>query len=140
VGPFVSGKSPEKDLVILGKFIREQKDEENSSAKLLNRLESTSLTPEGKLRLKIILDNVKSLIPFASEKVPVLLEHIFALVVPSSEKTKDLILNLNKFRELAREYSEFYGEDLQSFLHHLDAIETLNISIPSVQTESKAFV
>ena len=123
----------DSDLIKIGRFIKENKDCDCLSVKLLNELEKMNLSTSGRLASKILIERIKLLIPFCGKEVPELIKEVYRVGgLINREKTKDdkeVMLNLNKFYELAREHSGLYAPDLDGFIHYLDILESLELEV-----------
>jgi len=132
-----------EDLALLGKFLRENKNDKNEklSKKVLNLLESSELTQAGKILAKKIKNIIEELLPLAKGNVLSLLDSLYRLLGFSGEsfnkEEQETILNLNKFRELVENHSNLYYTDLLSFLKYIEALQNLNIKIESVEVEKE---
>jgi DNA helicase II / ATP-dependent DNA helicase PcrA len=130
----------EEDFIKISQFIKENRESENISAKLLNDLPSLELSENGKTQLKIFIERIKLILPLLSKSVAEIIKgvfHISGLILEGeSKEEKEIILNLNKFLELAEEHFPFYEPDLSSFLHHLEIIKALEIEVEAPEIES----
>lgn len=131
---------PEQDLIRVGKYIKQQRNSENISAKLLNDLLNVDLTDSGRLSMGLLLERIKIMIPNISEDIPKLIKHVIhcsgVLRNDSQKKDKEILLNLNKFHDLAKTHSNFHEPDLSSFIHYLDVISELKIEFPAPEIET----
>jgi DNA helicase II / ATP-dependent DNA helicase PcrA len=129
----------EKDLIKVGKFIKENRESENVSAKLLTDLPNLELDEESKIKIRILLERIKIMIPFLSKPLTEFLKHAFHCSgLVNGKKTKEekeIILNLNKFYDLASAHAAIYEPDLPSFLHHLDILDELKIEVQAAEIE-----
>ncbi len=130
----------EGDLVKVGNFLKENRDVENLSAFMLANLESLNLSSSGKLASKILIEKIKSLIQESEKEVHELINLIFSVAGlindGRTKKEKEIMLNLNKFYELAKAHSDIYSQDLESFVHYLEIVDNLNIEIEAAEVES----
>lgn len=129
----------ESDLIKVGKYIKENRDSENLSAKLLSSLSSLDLSSSGKLASKILVEKIKALIPSLDESVSEIVKQIYSvsgLVKKDiSKEGKENYLNLNKFYELVKEQSSLHGFDLSGFIYYLDMMKNLDIDIEASEVE-----
>jgi DNA helicase-2/ATP-dependent DNA helicase PcrA len=129
---FSSGFS-EQDLAIIGKFIKDNKEVDNFNQKMIENLLSLGLSESGQMGAKIILDKVNLLKDLDMDNSIELINKVYEilglLTLVESNDDKDLLVNLNKFRELVGNHAALYSPDLSSFLYYLDVINNLNIDV-----------
>lgn len=125
---------PDKDLIEIGKFIKDNREADNISALMLSMLDKLPLSDAGKLSTKILTERIKLLIPSLPKETPSLINDVCKISgLLNREKTKEekeIMLNLRKFYDISKEHSALYSSDLTSFISYLDAIESLGIEIP----------
>lgn len=128
----------ESDLIKIGKFIKEKR---NSAIydKIYSDITSIDLTEKSKSIISLRLDNIKKLQENKIDNLPELIEKIANLIgiIPDEEtkEQKEAILNLEKFREIAANFSSMYESDLQSFVHYLEIIKSLDIELEAPAIE-----
>ena len=131
--------SAEEDLIRIGRFIKDNKDSDNISAVMLNSLGEIALSDSGRMAARILIERIKKLIPESGKEVPELIREIYNVGgFINSQKTKEektVMLNLNKFYELAKEHSIMHSPDLASFINYLDILDSLGIEINAVDSE-----
>lgn len=136
----------ESDLIKIGRFIKETKDEEKKeecclSVKLFNSLDKMPLSTSGRLASKILIDRLKLMLESSKKEVPELLKDIYNIVGfikgDKGRVASERMLNLNKFLEIAKSHASLYSPDLTSFIHYLDVLYSLNIEIESSEIEKK---
>ncbi len=131
----------EEDLIKIGRYLKENSDAENISAVLLYSLDKLPLSTSGRLSSRILIDKIKLMIPLIDKEVSEIIRDVFKISgLLNGEKTKEekeMMLNLNKFHELAKEHSVLYGPDLSGFLNYLSVVNTLGIEINSSAIEEK---
>jgi len=131
----------EMDLIKIGKFIKENREDECLSVKLLNELEKLDLSEEGKMHMKILIERIMMMLPFSDKEIEVLIKEIYRISgIIRSNKTKEekeISLNLNKFYDLAKEQRGLHGLSLSGFVNYLDVIGSLNIDIEASELEKK---
>jgi len=129
----------EKDLIQIGKYIRENKSSDNISVLLLNSLDKLPLSNAGRLSTKILVEKIKRLIPSTSKEAHELLKDVYDVAgLVNNERTreeKEIMLNLHKFYELVKSHGALYSGDLLSFISYLDALKSLNIEIEGAELE-----
>jgi DNA helicase II / ATP-dependent DNA helicase PcrA len=129
----------DEDLIRVGKFIRDNRESENLSALMLNSLEELELSDDGRMASKIMVEKIKRLIPKLGGKVPDLVKEIYAIggLISRGEtkEEKAVMKNLNKFFDLAKEHGMIYGDDLSSFIHYIDILDSLGIEIQPADIE-----
>lgn len=131
----------EVDLIKIGRFIKDNKEDKNISVTLFNELVNLGLSDSGRLAAKILIERIKRLIPFVNIQVHDLLLEVYRISgLINGNKTqeeKEVMLNLNKFYELCKEHAVLHESDLKSFLYYLSVIEKLGISIDAAELEQK---
>ena len=147
------------DLIKIGKTIKEfsrNRREENEEAGkraednngkdvlsvyLFNNIDKLELSENGKVAAKVLTEKIKMMLPFLGKKVSELLQEIYRISGLIEEQKflldKEIMLNLNKFYELAKVHEELYDSGLDNFLYYLDILGTLEIEIDAVQLEEK---
>ncbi len=132
---------PEEDLIKIGKFIKENNKSECLSLKLLNDLQQLDLSEDGKNRIKLFMEKIKIMLPFASKPILETIKGIFQstgqITDFESPMEKEIILNFNKFLEIAESQNKLYEPDLSSFLHHIEILKSLDINIEPTKIESE---
>jgi len=130
----------EEDLIKIGKFIRENKESENLSAKLLSSLDKLPLSISGRLSTRILIEKIKNLIPSTTKKVSELTKDVYNVAGlierGDTREEKEAMLNLHKFLTLSLEYSSLYSPDLPSFISYLEILEDLKINISASELEN----
>jgi len=131
---------PEEDLIKIGRFIKDNKENEKFSALMLNSITELDLSDSGKIVAQVLVKKIELLRQVVNKKVPELLMEVYRLGgLINHQKTKEgkaIMLNLNKLRELADEHSSLYGGDLEGFIYHLDILNSLGIEIYAADFES----
>ena len=132
----------EEDLTKIGGFIKMVKKNEEKeclSVRLFNSLCKIPLSGSGKLAAKALIERIKLLLPYVNKEVSELLKYIYGVIglinKQSTRDEKEIMLNLNKFHELAKFHSSLYSPDLASFVHYLDILGSLGIEIESSELE-----
>ncbi len=146
----------QEDLVKIGKVIKEftkknekkiddkkkedseQKSEEVLSVHLFNKLEEI-VSDKGRMAAKILIEKIKSMIPFIDKPISEILKEIYKISgLVNEQKTreeKEIMLNMNKFLELAKVHEELYDSDMSNFLYYLGLLESLGIEIQASELE-----
>lgn len=131
----------EKDLIKVGKFLKDNCENENISALLLNELERIGLSDDGRVYAKMLIERIKLMIPSLSKSLSELVKDVFnfsglASRLESKEQ-KESLLNLNKFYELAVKHSSLHDADLEIFLAYLGILKNLGIEIEAARVENR---
>lgn len=127
---------PEKDLIKAGRLIKDNRKSENISAKLLNHLTTSGFSDEGNKITDILINRIKLMLPATQKPLSEIVKEIFHLSgLTKKESGKEIIMNLNKFHDLARNHISLYEPDLPSFLHYLEILKDLKIEIQKPETE-----
>lgn len=131
----------EEDLIKLGKFMKEHREEQNFSKNLFDSLIALPLSISGRLSAKILRERLVRLLPAAQKPINELLLETYSVTgmlsigAHTNQDEKNSMLNLNKFLEIAETHSALYGPDLSHFLNYLDIVNSLDISIEAAGTE-----
>lgn len=135
---------PREDLIKIGKFIKTTKkdlEEGCLSVKLFNSLVSLDLSSDGKIAVKVLIERLKLLLQSSDTNLGELTKQVFnvsgLINGQKSMEDKEVMMNLNKFYELARMHESFYDSDLSNFLYYLEVLDTLGIEIPAAELEAK---
>ena len=111
------------------------------SVKLFNCLSELELSEDGKMASKVLIDKIKIMLGFIDKGILELLREIYRISgLENEQKTreeKEIMLNLNRFYEKAKEHEELYDSELSNFLYYLDILESLGIEIPAAEMEEK---
>ena len=143
IGRFIKdfNKSLEKDKEKKENSKGEQKNGEIISVKLFNSLSELELSNDGKMASKILIDKIKLMLGFADKGILELLREIYRISGLQNEQRtkeeKEIMLNLNRFYEKAKEHEELYDSDLSNFLYYLEILESLGIEISAAEIEEK---
>ncbi len=129
----------EEDLIKIGKFIKDNAQSENLSGIMLNSLIELDLTEAGKMAARILIKRIKLMLEAYNDNVSELVQKIYNLSgLINNDRLKEdkaVMMNLNKFYDLAKGHSSLYGEDLSGFIYYLDILDSLGIEIESVEPE-----
>lgn len=130
-GIFHSSGFSQEDLIKLGKFLKENKEEKELSMKMLNNPIAIELTEQGKIKLNLIIKRIKDLLQYINKALSEIILRIYGIIGLSMEdseaRNKEVFLCLQKFNEFAQEYAETESADIDDFLHHIQIIESLGI-------------
>ena len=142
------------DLIEIGKVIKKftknerenplnneskEKDSQTICEYFLENFEKLSLSSEGKIALKGLIEKIKILLPLTDKKISELLLELYRVTGlysdPDTLKEKEAIANLSKLQEIAKFHEEMYDDALDNFLYYLQTLKTLEIDIDAVQLE-----
>src|SRR3989344_6038630 len=129
-----------EDLEKLGKTLKKPQEGENLNKLLMEEDERFYFSEEGRYLLRIIKERIKNLLNFKYSNLEGLLEEIYrviGVIDSDNESNKEVIMNLNKFRDFVKSHSELYEDSLESFIYHLDIMDKLDIEIDSAELEEK---
>jgi DNA helicase-2/ATP-dependent DNA helicase PcrA len=122
------------------KDIKEETIEEVLSVFLFNNLENI-VSDKGKMAAKILIDKIKELLSFVDKPISDILKEIYRVSGLMNEQKnreeKEVMLNLNKFIDLAKVHEDLYDSDMSNFLYYLDVLESLGIDIPASELEEQ---
>ncbi len=131
----------EEDLIKIGRFIKDNKDAENISAVMLNSLCELGLSDNGKMASNVLIERIKRLIPGMGKDASEIIREVYSIGgFVNSQKTKEektIMLNLNRFYDLAKEHSTMYAPDLGSFIHYINILGSLGIEINAIDSEDE---
>jgi DNA helicase-2/ATP-dependent DNA helicase PcrA len=129
------------DLVKIGRFIKDYREDQCICETLLNDITSLELSESGKTSARVIVDKIKELLSSKDKPLVELLNEVYRvsglLRRENLEEFKEVQANLNRFFELAKNHSSLYEPDLYSFLNYLEVIETLGIEIKAAELEKE---
>lgn len=126
----------DSDLIKIGKFIKENKSD--IYEKIYSEINSLDLTEKSKAIINIHLENIKKLQEGDLTNLHELIDKIANIVIINEEETKEQkesLLNIEKFREIVKNFSSMYESDLQSFVNYLEIIKSLEIEIEAPAIE-----
>jgi DNA helicase-2/ATP-dependent DNA helicase PcrA len=129
----------ESDLIAIGKFLKQHKEDENISESLLKGLAEIELTQLGKLLSKIILERVNMLVLLAGKDIQEILKESFRicglLSATNLRERKEVMMNLDKLLAISKIHSQLYGSELDSFLNYVEVVKSLGIEIEAPELE-----
>ncbi|MBI2632094.1 ATP-dependent helicase [Candidatus Pacearchaeota archaeon] len=143
------------DLIILGKEINSYskkgsgqkidkvglENKEPISLYLFQNLDKLEFSEGGKKFVKIIIDKIKEMLSYIDKRISDLLTEIYRIGgFVNEQKTKhekEIMLNLNKFYELAKSHESLYDSDLNNFIYYLEVLESLGIEIEASTLEEE---
>jgi len=134
--------SPE-DSVKIGRFIKRSnrgtdvdKREFGIDEILLTSLSKVDLSDDGKRIVKSVVDKLKKLIKISNRSVPELILETYNLsglnrrfTTERSVENIESLMNLKKFYEVAKSYYQLHDKTLQGFLHYLEIMDKVGVSI-----------
>ncbi len=127
-----------EDLRVIGNYLKKN-EKENLNELILANDFNLNLSENGETLLRIIKERIKILSDFDIENIEDFIQEVYRVLglVNSEYNNKNIIMNLNKFRELARTNGELYESTLEGFLYYLDIIDKLGIEIDAADIEEK---
>jgi DNA helicase II / ATP-dependent DNA helicase PcrA len=126
---------PKNDLIKIGNFIKKNSKKQCLSRIFIEEILKESLSDEGKIIVKSLVNQINSFLEKRNDKVENLIKEIYKNLNVSEEDKSDL-MDLSKFYEIAVEHSKRYYEDLANFVNYLEILETLGIHIESSNVEN----
>ena len=129
----------EEDLIKVGKFMKEHSETPNLSKQIYAALETLPLSTSGKLAAKVLRERITRLLPGAKKPIKECLLDVYVTAgllpvgKPSTQEEKHIVLNLDKFLELAQTHAALYGPDITHFLNYLDIVKSLDITIMAAE-------
>ncbi len=127
-----------EDLSNIGTFLKKN-EKEDLNVLILNKENDLKLTPIGKSLLLIIKERIKILSNFEIKNIEGFIQEVYRVLglVNTEYNNKEILMNLNKFRELGKLNGELYESTLEGFLYYLEIIEKLGIEIDAADLEEK---
>ncbi len=129
----------EEDLIKIGRFIKSNPENKNLSRSILENLQSLELLESGRILARILVERLNKLLPSASKNVQELIKDVYNVAgMINEQKIKEekiVMMNLNRFYELAKEHGALYGDDLDGFIYYLNILESLGIEIEAADFE-----
>ena len=125
-------------MILIYNYLKKHKNYECLSLNIFNDLPKINISKNGKLKISLLLTNIKSLIPKIKKPIQEIILKIYdKLGLNSIENPnfKEELLLLQKFHSLAQEYANSEYPDISSFIYHLGIINKLNIQIESLEME-----
>jgi len=135
----------QKDLIKIGReiknFVRSKEDRGAVSVYLLNNLDKFDLSGSGKLASKVLIEKIKSMLSYLNRPVSDLVKEVYRISGLINEQKnreeKEIMLNLNRFYEIAKSHEEFYDSDLSNFIYYLEILSSLGIDMEASTLEEK---
>lgn len=123
-----------EDELLITQAIKKFKEEDSMSIKLLNE-PIRGLSKEGEIKLESIRKTIISLTKDTPLSVKDIVKNIYTLLGFESQEDKksESFLILEKFYEFVSEFVQTDSQELSGFIHHLNTIDALGISIESPQ-------
>ncbi len=127
------------DLVVIGKYLKKNKDETCILEKTMNDIQSMGLSNDGLTAAKVLVERINSMLKLKDKPIIERLNEIYRLSgilnAENMEEIKEIQANLNRFLELAKGHSALYEPDLYSFLNYIEIVEILGIDIDAAELE-----
>jgi len=96
------------------------------------------LSDNARMLGNVLVDKLRDLLQFADKPVAELIREVYKTAGYSNEKEgstreqRELVMNLDRFYDLARDHTAIYGSELSSFINYLEILDSLGIEIESV--------
>lgn len=128
-----------KDLLELGCFMKENKENENFSLHFYENLEKLNLSDKGMSNVRILSKKINAILKIPENELTNIINESYKLFgFTDSEILKDEeFKSLNKFYELAKRHSKIYYPSLEGFLNYLETLNTLGIDIEINESKSE---
>ena len=126
-----------EDLSVIGQFLKKNEKEDLNELILNNK--NIKLSEDGEILLNIIKKRIKILSSFDIKNIEGFIQEVYRVLglVNTEHNNKEVLMNLNKFRELGRVNWGLYEPSLEGFLYYLDIIDKLGIEIDAADLEDK---
>ncbi len=129
----------EDDLIKVGSFIKKNLKEEPFSAFILENLKNLELSDSSKIFVKILTERISGLLPLADKNVADIIKEIYNIAgLVNEQKTREekvIMMNLNRFYELAKAHGALHGDDIEGFVYYLSILNNLGIEIEAADSE-----
>jgi len=123
----------EKDLIVIGKAMKERRNKECLSQELIKELQNLSLSENGKKMATSLSMRIKELAFQVELPLAELFEKIFIMagIVNENENMQnpETIAIIRRFIEVVRQHSALYGSELSIFMHYLETLRQLGIEL-----------
>jgi DNA helicase-2/ATP-dependent DNA helicase PcrA len=127
------------DLLKIGKFIKQNREDECIINKIINGIDELNLSEQGRMSIKIVIDKINEVLKRIDKPLVEFLNEVYRisgiLNQENIEEAREISANLNRFLELAKSHTSLYEPDLYSFLNYLEIVETLGIDIDAAELE-----
>lgn len=126
-----------EDELSISNFIKSNKESECISIKFLEEGNKIKLSEKGRIQIKKIIKTLENLIELKDKEITEIITKLYEELglQESAENNKEKLIILEKFFNLAQEYSDFDSKSLRSFVRHLEVIDTLQINIDAPSLE-----
>ena len=148
---------PQEDLIKIGRAIKEfsgngrqerrQKEADetkknvNLSGHLMDGLVKLPLSEYGRIAATSLIEKINQMSGMIEKPISELIMEIYRIAgLINEQKTrqeKEIMLNLNKFYEIAKVHEELYDSDLNNFIYYLDILESLGIELSASSLEEE---
>lgn len=145
-----------EDLISVGKAIKKISGNGRNNSLKQNNYEDENKTSicrylfenlqsivsdKGKIASSILIEKLKNLLPEIEKPISSFIQEIYKtsglLNEQKTREEKEIMLNLNRFYELAKIHEELYDSQLESFLYYLEVLETLGIELDAAELEEE---
>lgn len=132
-----SSNFTDNDMIKIGKFIKDNKDNQDLSSDIMDSMQGLGLTEEGKIKAALITKRINLLLENSSLDIPEYILKSYEILGLEDNPNKENVLCLQKFYDMAQEYHDLERSDLDDFLYHLSIMENLGIEIEAPSAENK---
>ncbi len=145
-----------EDLVVLGKNIQKlskknrrageesKKPSESEivhvfSPAFVEVLKKVKLSEAGMLSLRVLLEKIHLMMPLLDKPLSEALQEMYKISGLLNEQRtfeeKEVMMNLQKFYDVAKTHEELYDSDVSNFLYYLEVLQNLGIEIEAAKLE-----
>ncbi len=128
-----------EDLIKIGRFIKDNREVGNLNAVMLNSLPEIGFSDNGRMKAKILVERIKLLLDEFDKPVEELIRAIYsisgAINRQETKEEKVVMMNLNRFYELAKEHSALHGNEVAGFINYLNILDSLGIELDAADFE-----
>ncbi|NCN99427.1 hypothetical protein COU62_04780 [Candidatus Pacearchaeota archaeon CG10_big_fil_rev_8_21_14_0_10_35_219] len=130
-----------EDLIKIGRFLKKRNKPEPITKTIIEIPSQLNLSDSGNLKTKIITKKIEKITNILDSPITEIIHKTIEIIgLGNSELEKiekEKFLCLQKFMEMAKEFSETDSSEVSDFLHHIMIIENLGIEVKAPTTENK---
>ncbi len=126
-----------KDSIKIGRYLKKKRDESVDYTMLYN-LTNLELSDEGKKIVKRVVDGLQKVNDSSDKPFPEIILDIYEFTGLSRAfshertiKNTEALMNLKQFYDIAENYYNTHSKKLSSFIHYIEILDKLNVSIPA---------
>ncbi|MFA5382499.1 MAG: ATP-dependent DNA helicase [Candidatus Micrarchaeia archaeon] len=124
-----------KDCIKIGRYLKKG---ESIDYTVLHNLTKLDLSENGKRIIQKVISGLEKVIESADKPFPELLLDIYEFTGLSRSfthernvKNTEALMNLTRFYEIAENYYNIHSKNLSSFIHYIEILDKLGVTIPA---------